>query len=160
LYWDLLTNGWYQPACQILRVWVLGFGDVVVATFNDTIAAEQSTQFAACKLVLGVFCCMAVCCARKCLHRFLKSGFFTGFSYKFCKWRSPKAPLLLINLSRLSAFSASFCFVDCVARQEEEEEEDESLSVAAQDCDALVTSLRKFTMRAYCYVLAMLWYTW
>jgi uncharacterized membrane protein (UPF0182 family) len=51
---------------------------------------------------------MAVYCTKKCLHRFLKSGFFTGFSYKFCKWRSPKVPLLLINLSLLLAFSASF----------------------------------------------------
>jgi hypothetical protein len=108
LYWDLLTNGWYQPACQILRVWVLGFGDVVVPAFNDAIAAEQYTRFAACELVLGVFCCVAVWCTRKCLHGFLKSGFFTGFSYKFCKWCSPKVPLLLINLSLLSAFSASF----------------------------------------------------
>ncbi len=39
--------------CPILTVWVLGFGDVVVPAFSDAIAAEQSTRFAACEIVLG-----------------------------------------------------------------------------------------------------------
>jgi hypothetical protein len=72
----------------------------------------------------------------------------------------PKVPLLLINLSLLSTFSVSFISLIVARQEEEEEEEDENFSVAAQNCDALVTSLPKLTMRAYCYELTMLWYTW
>jgi hypothetical protein len=144
--------------CQIIRVWVLGFGDVVVLAFNDAIASKQSTRFAACELVLGFSVAWLSGAPVNVCTGFSKSGFFTSFSYKFCKWRSPKSSSPLNKFVSDVSLFCFFCFVDCVARQEEEE--DESLSVAAQDCDALVTSLPKLTMTDYSYVLAMLWYTW